>query len=131
MLIMPAAQCQKIWRAFRARTCCPFLTLSPCPSIIMCTSLIRTLCSHTRCIYSHTTHTCARSHFLVRALALSRFREIVSHLRASGSRYQYAGDSRNFRESWDVCVCRQQNFFQQFVVVFNDETEINPHRRFE
>ena len=35
-------------------------------------------------------------------LARSRFREILSNLRASGSRYQYAGDSRNFRETWDV-----------------------------
>ncbi len=32
----------------------------------------------------------------------SRFRDILTHLRASGSRYQYAGDSRNFRETWDV-----------------------------
>lgn len=37
-------------------------------------------------------------------LARSRFREILSNLRASGSRYQYAGDSRNFRETWDVCM---------------------------
>ena len=40
----------------------------------------------------------------VRGLARSRFREILSNLRASGSRYQYAGDSRNFRETWDVCM---------------------------
>ena len=37
-------------------------------------------------------------------LARSRFREILSNLGASGSRYQYAGDSRNFRETWDVWV---------------------------
>ncbi len=46
-------------------------------------------------------------HSLCLACALlitrSRFRDILTHLRASGSRYQYAGDSRNFRETWDVC----------------------------
>ena len=36
-------------------------------------------------------------------LAPSTFRENLSNLRASRSRYQYAGDSRNFRETWDVC----------------------------
>ena len=36
-------------------------------------------------------------------LARSRFRDILSNLRASGHCYQYAGDSRNFRETWDVC----------------------------
>ncbi len=50
-------------------------------------------------------------HSLCLACALlitrSRFRDILTHLRASGSRYQYAGDSRNFRETWDVCVCDQ------------------------
>ncbi len=47
-------------------------------------------------------------HSLCLACALlitrSRFRDILTHLRASGSRYQYAGDSRNFRETWDVCI---------------------------
>ncbi len=50
--------------------------------------------------------TCVEAQSLSRMRALitrSRFRDILTHLRASGSRYQYAGDSRNFRETWDVC----------------------------
>src|SRR4029434_7854298 len=46
-------------------------------------------------------------------LAPSRFREILSNLRASGSRYQYAGDSRNFRETWDVCFSHLADAFVQ------------------
>ena len=53
---------------------------------------IRTLCSHARCIYSHT-NTHMRRHSLVCTLLIhSRFQEIEFYLRPSGSRYQYAGD---------------------------------------
>ncbi len=72
--------------------------------------------SHARCMDSHTgtptrsrSLSCARymishTHTVTRALLLARsgLRETVPHLRACGSCYQYAGDSRNFRESWDV-----------------------------
>ena len=53
---------------------------------------IRTLCSHTRCIYSHT-YTHMRRHSLVCTLLThSRFQEIEFYLWPSESRYQYAGD---------------------------------------
>ena len=38
-------------------------------------------------------------------LARSRFQEIYVSFAESRSRYQYAGDSRNVRESWVVCFC--------------------------
>jgi len=41
---------------------------------------------------------CTRSALCyARSMSRSRFREIWTNLRASGRRYQYAGDSRNFR----------------------------------
>lgn len=43
----------------------------------------------------------AREPFLL-LLARCRFQEIVSNLRACRSQYEYAGDSWNFQESWDV-----------------------------
>jgi len=53
--------------------------------------LLVCLASHISAV--HTPH----AMYVIRAVSRSRFREILTHLRASGRRYQYAWDSRNFR----------------------------------
>lgn len=35
-------------------------------------------------------------------LACSRFKDVISHLQASGCCYQHSGDSWNLRRSWDI-----------------------------
>src|SRR4029434_5384479 len=92
-------------------------TLRLCDLILYSTSFTHT---HTRTVSKSLSlslvrelHRCVRGleHICLACavlLARSRFREILSNLRASGSCYQYAGDSRNFRETWDVCLSKSR-----------------------
>ncbi len=84
--------------------------------------------THTHCIDSHAgtpTHSrslsCVRmiSHTHTQSLAHSRFQEIVCHLRVCGSRYQYAGESRDcFINAWKFFVVTLSNVTQVLSVMF-------------